>query len=274
MTDENLQDASPAEGAPALPVEAEQVATPAATDEATESPADDTSESRPKGVGKRIDELTRNWREAERREAALLAMLQERQTPKAEPAPAPAPVKEPDLADYEYDEAKFKVALGNFYEAKARAAAEAVLAERENAAREKARVQTFKQKEAEFKAKAPDYESVAYYAPISNEVVELVRESDIGPELAYYLGKNPELAQTISQLPATAAAREIGKIEAKLSLQRETARPAAAKPAVSQAPPPPPKIEAVEPEVTRDPDQMPINEWLKWRNKQLNRKKA
>lgn len=274
MTDENLQPETAAEGAPALPVEADQVVTPTTTDEATESPADDASESRPKGVGKRIDELTRNWREAERREAALLAMLQERQAPKAEPTPAPAPIKEPDLADYEYDEAKFKVALGNFYEAKARAAAEAVIAERENAAREKAKAQTFKQKEAEFKAKAPDYESVAYYAPISNEVAELVRESDIGPELAYYLGKNPELAQTISQLPEKAAAREIGKIEAKLSFQKEAARPAAAKPAVSQAPPPPPKIEAVEPEVTRDPDQMPINEWLKWRNKQLNRKKA
>lgn len=285
MSDETLAGASPTEDAPLLPAETSAADSSPAPDKAPdETPADDTGKPARDDDGKfvsaktqkRIDHLT--WEKEQRaREAEYWraeAMRRQQAEKPVEPPKPPAPIAKPKLADFEYDESRYEAALVEFTRAEARAAAEAVIAERERIASEQARAKSFQQREAEFKSKTPDYESVAYYAPISNEVAEMVRESEIGPEVAYYLGKNPELAQQISQLPERAAAREIGKIEARLSLQREAARAPAPKPPVSQAPPPPPKIEASEPDVSKDPDQMSVNEWLKWRNKQLNRKKA
>lgn len=280
MTEEtNLQAETPAEGAPVLSDDtAEQVASPTTADETPEpeASADDAGKASAKGVGKRIDELTRNWREAERREAALLEMLRNQQQPKAEHVEAKAPASIPTLAEFEYDENKYQAALLQYTEAVAERKVEAVLkAERDRQAQE-ATQKTWKQRESDFKAKTPDYETVAYYAPLSNEVVSLVVESEVGPELAYYLGKNPELAQTISQMPEKAAAREIGKLEARLEAQRTTPKPAPAKPVVSQAPPPPPKIEAVEPDVRKSiyDEGLSMNEWLAIRNKQIARRKG
>lgn len=281
MTDENLQDESPAEGAPALPVEAEQVATPAATDEATESPADDTSKPEPKGVGKRIDELTRYRREAERdrdywRELAMRGQTAE--TPKEPEAPA-APVKMPALADFEYDEGKYQAALIEFTRAEARREAENVLkAERERQVAEQ-RARTWAEKEADFAKAKPDYrEKVTDPSlPISRPMAQVIQQSEIGPDVAYYLAENRQLAAQIAALPLEAAAHAIGRIEGRLLAQQEATKAAPApKPVVSQAPPPPPKIEAVEPDVRKSiyDEGLSMNEWLAIRNKQVARRKG
>lgn len=278
MDETNLQEAIPAEGANPLPEETpvNDSAPPTETAEASDTPADDAGKPEPKGVGKRIDELTRLRRDAERdrdywRDFALRQQPQSQTTP---PAETKTPAAIPTLAEFEYDETKYQAALLQYTESVAERKVEAVLkAERDRQAQE-ATQKTWRQRESEFKAKTPDYESIAYYAPISNEVASLIVKSDIGPELAYHLGKNPEIAENISKLPQVEAAKEIGRLEATLSFKRETAAKPAPKPVVSQAPPPPPKLEAAEPEVSRDPDAMSVDEWLKWRNKQLNRKKA
>ena len=265
-----------------MPVEAEQVATPAATDEATESPADDTSKPEPKGVGKRIDELTRYRREAERDRDYWREMAMRNPQPEqaAAPTPPPEPAKMPALADFEYDEGKYQAALIEFTRAEARHEAENVLrAERERQVAEQ-RAKTWVEKEAEFSKAKPDYrEKVTDPSlPISKPMAQVIQQSEIGPDVAYYLAQNRDLAAQIAALPVEGAALALGRIEGRLLAQREATRPAAAapKPAVSQAPPPPPKIEAVEPEVSKDyySAEVPINEWLKWRNKQANRKKA
>jgi hypothetical protein len=283
MTDENLQDASPAEGAPALPdADAEQVASPTTTDEATESPpADDAGEeAKPKGVGKRIDELTRNWREAERREAALLAMLQERQAPKAAPEPVPqAPAKMPALADFEYDEGKYQAALVEFTRAEARREAENVLkAERERQAAEQ-RAKSWAEKEAEYAKAKPDYrEKVTDPSlPISRPMAQVIQQSEIGPDVAYYLADNRELAAQIATLPVEAAALALGRIEGRLLAQREAAQ-AAPRPVVSKAPTPPPRIEASAADLpvrTTDAsgDRLSDDEWFKAEHKRLMKKR-
>jgi hypothetical protein len=48
-------------------------------------------------------------------------------------------------------------------------------------------------------------------------MAETIKASDIGPDLAYWLGSNPKEADRISRLSPLLQAREIGKIEAKLS---------------------------------------------------------
>jgi len=95
-------------------------------------------------------------------------------------------------------------------------------------------------------------------------MLEVLEESERGPEIAYHLGQNPRLAREIARLSPLQAARELGRIEAKLA-----ERPKA--PAVSKAPPPAPTLAATEPAVEKDPEKMSDKEWLEWRNKQLRR---
>jgi hypothetical protein len=47
-------------------------------------------------------------------------------------------------------------------------------------------------------------------------MAETIKASDMGPDLAYWLGTNPKEADRISRLSPLLQAREIGKIEAKL----------------------------------------------------------
>jgi hypothetical protein len=48
-------------------------------------------------------------------------------------------------------------------------------------------------------------------------MTEFIAESDLGADVAYYLGKNPGKAHEISQLSTIRAARELGKIESELA---------------------------------------------------------
>jgi hypothetical protein len=48
-------------------------------------------------------------------------------------------------------------------------------------------------------------------------MAQSIQASDIGPEVAYFLGSNPKEADRISRLPAILQAKEIGKIEVKLA---------------------------------------------------------
>lgn len=67
--------------------------------------------------------------------------------------------------------------------------------------------------------KYDDFEAVAYNPrlPITDSMAEAIQTSEIGPDVAYYLGSNPKEAARISQLSPIQQAREIGKIEVKLT---------------------------------------------------------
>jgi hypothetical protein len=48
-------------------------------------------------------------------------------------------------------------------------------------------------------------------------MADTIRASDIGPDVAYYLGSNPKEVDRISRLAPILQAKEIGRIEAKLA---------------------------------------------------------
>ena len=48
-------------------------------------------------------------------------------------------------------------------------------------------------------------------------MAQTIQSSDIGPDMAYYLGSNPKEAERISRLSPLQQAKELGKIEAKLA---------------------------------------------------------
>jgi len=64
-----------------------------------------------------------------------------------------------------------------------------------------------------------DFEQVAYNPNLSitNVMAQTIQASDVGPDVAYYLGVNPKEADRIARLPPFMQAKEIGKIEAKVA---------------------------------------------------------
>jgi hypothetical protein len=230
----------------------------------------ESSTPKPRGVQKRLDELTKNWRSAERerdhwRELAMRSFNQEKQAPPEIPPPSKS------LADFNFDES----AYAKYLIEHATSHAEKVALERakEQEQRQKAteRLLTYKSKAAEFAKNAPDFDQVAHNPdlPITDAMAEVIQQSDDGPALAYYLGKNPDIAYQISRLPPTLAAKELGRIEGVLSAKKEAVKPKK----VSEAPPPPNRLSGSEPAIEKDPDKMTAEEWLKWREKQLAKKR-
>lgn len=274
MTDENLQAEVPAEAATPEP-EKEQEAGPATAPEdagesETEESSEDSEKPKPKGgFQKRISELTRNWRESERRVDQLMDYIAQMQKAGATPQQIEAATEQaPTLEQFGYDEAKYQQAVIKFAESAAERAATRKMTEWEQKQQSTTKAQSFKQREAEFKATVEDYEELVYDQSLSitTPMAEVIAESDIGPQVAYYLAKNPDEASRIAALSPIQTARELGKIEARLTTAK------AAPKATTKAPPPPPKITATDTEVEPDPDKMSVNQWLKWREKQLKRK--
>lgn len=255
---------------------------PKAGNEADSSPAakkdaSDTPDPEAKWVQRRIDELTRQRHEAERRERDARKDLEfyREQALKAQPAPEPEGPK--SLADFQFNDGQYQQYLFSKAADAARKAAKEELAQEQSAAEKQRQAGEYATKVREFAKDHPDYRDVAEYAPISNQVADIILGLDSGPELAYHLGKNPDVAIQISNLPAPRAAYELGQISARLSIEREAA--AKAKKLVSGAPPPSPRIEGTEPAVTpkaSDPesDKIPMDQWLKMRNKEVKKRRS
>jgi len=65
--------------------------------------------------------------------------------------------------------------------------------------------------------KYDDFEDVAFNAPITESVADIVAESKSAADIAYFLGDNPGEAERISELSLASQVREIDKIGEKFS---------------------------------------------------------
>jgi hypothetical protein len=191
MNDENLT--APAD-APAPASESEATAAPIAEttrpeDQTTETPKSFTQEELDAIVGKRLAREQRKW---EREQA-------QRTVPTA-----PSELPPPDQFDS--------------VETYAKAYAEQMLREREVQKQRSEYVEAYHDREEDARAKYDDFEQVAYNPNlrITTVMAETIQTSDVGPDVAYYLGSNPKEADRISRLSPILQAKEIGKIEATL----------------------------------------------------------
>lgn len=102
-------------------------------------------------------------------------------------------------------------------------------------------LEAYHDREEKARDRYADFEQVAYNPNlrITDVMAEAIQASDTGPEVAYYLGQNPKEAERISRLQPTLQAKEIGKLEAKLSLQppenRTTSAPEPVRPVTARA---------------------------------------
>jgi hypothetical protein len=202
----------------------QQTAQTAQTTEEGEGAQERDDKGRFKGVQPRIDELTRRRHEAEREAAYWRSVAQQG---KAQPSAQAAPEKpSPDKYD---NYADFVEALADW---KADQKVKSAFAERSAQTAQQTVQETFSGRVTEFVKTAPDYVDVVGNSdvPVANHVAEHIMDSDVGPQLAYHLAKNPDQALRLNAMSPTAAAREIGRIEATL-----------AKPQSAGTPPPPAK---------------------------------
>lgn len=197
-----------------------------------------------KGVGKRINELTREKHEALRRAEYAEQLLQQQQRLQQQPAQAAKPEGRPTLESFDFDQEAYADALTDWK-------VEQKLAEREKVAEQtraqkvaQEQVKSFKDREAAFAAAHPDYYDVAYTAPInySEAMLEAIRESDEAPAIAYHLANHLDQAADIAAMTPFAAAKAIGRLEAQLAAP---ASPAVTSPprTVTRAPPVAPTIQ-------------------------------
>jgi len=128
-----------------------------------------------------------------------------------------------------------------YAEALAYQKAEELIAKREAAKQQSQVLESYHDLEEEARTKYDDFEQVAYNPklPITNVMAETIQSSDVGPELAYYLGSNPKEADRISRMSPLSQAKEIGKIEAKLvsspPIKKTTSAPAPISPVTARS---------------------------------------
>lgn len=147
--------------------------------------------------------------------------------------------------------------------------------ERERLAKEKSakddyqkQVESFQSKVKDFEKDHDDFQDVMSEVddiPLSFSLQDAILTSDIGPAIMYELAKNREELERISALGPVQAAREIGKIEARLSSiqKQETAQKTKTK---TKAPPPiSPLSGSNSGSLQKRPDEMSGDEYLKWR---------
>lgn len=284
------KDPAPKEPAAPATESAPKVEEPKAQEAATETaPAEEPAEGEeqvqkegdppPKkkgGFQKKIDKLTRRAQEAELELAHTRRMLEERNGGKpAEPkkdTPAADPTKKPLPDDFDTHAEYIEAVTDWKVEQKLAESRKKEAAERELAARGE-KVKSWQQRLEKAREVHEDFdEALAVDVPVSPAMMEGMVESELGAEIAYWLGKNPAEARRIAQLSPTATARELGKIEARLETPKEEAAPAVqAKTATSVKPKPVAPVGGrATPTAAKDPDKMSFQEFKKWRESQLN----
>ena len=109
------------------------------------------------------------------------------------------------------------------------------------------------------KTRYADFEQVAQAPdlPINQQMAEVITSSDMGADIAYYLGTHKAEAAQIAQMKPLDAAKALGAIEARVSLPKPKT--------TSETPDP---IEPVTPKASakaKDPSKMSMAEYRKWR---------
>ena len=175
-----------------------EVTAPEAVEPAAEAPKTFSQEELDAAIGKRLAREQRKW---EREQAARAAETQARKAPAEIP-----PIEQFNSPD-------------EYAEVLAERKAEELLARREQARMQSEIIESYHDKEEDARNKYDDFEQVAYNPklPITDAMAQTIQASEVGPDMAYYLGSNPKEAERISRLSPLQQAKELGKIEAKLA---------------------------------------------------------
>jgi len=236
------------------------------TDAESEDKGNDTeSKPKPKGVQKRIDELTREKYDEKRKRELAEQKLDEL---KKQSVATPASDK-PKLDDFETIEA-FNEALFD-WKIEEREKATQAEASLKGQADQSATIQATVEASVGYLLKVgadkyPDFQAVAGQVPpavMNDDMLIALGEIGKGADVAYYLGKNPAEAATLVNLSPVQLGRAIAKIESSLvepSVNTPTKAPEPIKASGNRA------------SAEKDPAKMSDSEFAAWRRKQINQR--
>ena len=263
MTEEvqNLAEVAPAPAS-------EVTATPPAVENAPEVPADGehveqpaskvfTQEELDAAIGKRLAREQRKW------EREQQARLKETQILQATPQGALS------RDQYDSDEA--------YADALATVKAEQLLKQRKQQEEFSKTIAAYEESEEKARDKYDDFDQVTRNPnlPITNVMLEAIQSSDIGPDVAYYLGTNPKEAERIAGLSPYLQAKEIGKIEVKIAsnppVKKTSSAPAPINPVTARGTTPP-VYDTTDPRSTKT---MSDSQWIEAeRQRQIKKRQA
>lgn len=254
----------------AAPVETQSTETPvnAETEGTQETPAKPEGETEGKRnrFQERISDLVRQREEARKQAEWFRTELEKLRQPDQKPAQAegkPVPASFNSYEDY-------LEALSDWKADQRISKFKSELQETESKKTEQQHAETvrssFSSKVDAAREKYEDFDSVAFdeSLPVTQFMTQAIVETDNGADILYHLGNNPKEAQRIASLSPIAQAREIGRLEMKLSQTP-------VKPKTSSAPAP---INPVgKGSTTTSPENMSTEEWMKWREDQIKAKR-
>lgn len=240
------------------------------TDE-TDGDEDDTqdTENKPKkkkgGFKRRIDKLNTRLSEREKeiaywREQAMgqkPSQANEETTPKVESTSnEPDPDNFETVRDYTKAVAKWEIAQ----EKKLIQEQELKSQEQKKIGAHNKRVEAFAKEQDDFWEVIEDVDDIRASQPLE----QLILESDIGPQLMYEIASNRQEFERLNSLGALSLAREIGRLEARLSPSKEASNTETRKPTKAPAP-----LRTVGNKSsgtsTKSPDEMDFPEYKRWR---------
>jgi len=179
----------------------------AAKDDDAPKPDDEEAAkaSKKQSAQARINDLTRARREAERRAERAekeLADLRKKE------APDPSKYEDPD----DLSNARLNHTLDQREAERKEAEAKAAKEDAETAVAE-----AWQERVSNFRETATDFDEVAYRAPVNDETAADIARLEEGPQIAYYLGKNPAEARALNNLSVRERAVELGRLANRLS---------------------------------------------------------
>lgn len=250
---------APAETAQPVEQEAGEATKPedSSQDDTAEDPAAEAKKHKG-GFQKRIDELTRRIAEERREKERLLSLVESTVRKPEQTTQQSSELVEPTREQFEsyeeFIEARAAYRAEKAVETKLRAIEEQRAQQAAQAKQVEAQRQ-WQTRMAEAAEKIPDFVDVLGQstAPSTPTMMQAIIESDVGPQVAYYLAQNPAEAARIASLSPASQAREIGKLEDRVT-----------KPAKASSAPEPIKPVGSRSQVSDLlSDKLPFDQWAK-----------
>ena len=207
-----------------------------------EANTEQTTEKRSEKLNKRFDKVTQRAKEAEARSVDLENRLKEyeaRAVPQQEPVKATIEGK-PQASQFN-DAFEYAEALSEWSATNALKQRDAEEVQRKAMKAQDKVLNNWNEKIAKAKTSMPDFDRMVQSSTtvVSDEIRDSILESDVGPQLLYFLASDENFAKKLTEMPLVKALREIGRLEARFE-QEDKPKAKANKESVSRSTAPSP----------------------------------
>jgi len=207
-----------------------------------EANTEQTTEKRSEKLNKRFDKVTQRAKEAEARNVELKNRLKEyeaKATPQQEPVKATIEGK-PQASQFN-DAFEYAEALAEWSAENALKQRDAEEVQRKARKAQDKVLNNWNEKIAKAKTSMPDFDRMVQSSTtvVSDEIRDSILESDVGPQLLYFLASDENFAKKLTEMPLVKALREIGRLEARFE-QEDKPKAKANKESVSRSTAPSP----------------------------------